>query len=162
MDWKLPLNSLQKDFIQRLEFNNIFHCPIEGRFSELTIIPHQETQEIRKFCEEMSDKFKGVSQQASKIFINNMKGKLAEAAVKARLASLITPIDLDIKVGGDGKVDFRLVGNPNIGIQVKARHGSVDTVQWEISAEEAEKNAALVCILIKEKVTKIQSEYKLI
>ncbi len=164
MDWKLPLKSLQTDFIERLKSNEIFHCPIKGTFCELTIIPQQETQEIKDFCEKMADKFKGASlhQSASEIFINNMKGKLAEAAVKARLAHLITPIDLGIKVGGDGQVDFRLASNPHVGIQVKARQGSVDIVQWEISAEEVEKNAALVCILIQEKVTKVQSEYRLI
>ena len=164
MDWKLPLKSLQKDFIERLKSGNIFHCPIEGTFAELTIILQEETQEIQTFSQGMVNKFKKIpsQQSTSKIFRNNMKGKLAEAAVKARLAHLITPINLDIKVGGDGKVDFQLVGNPNIGIQVKARHGSVDTVQWKISAEEAEKNAALVCILIQEEVTEIQSEYRLI
>jgi hypothetical protein len=96
------------------------------------------------------------------VFINNMKGKLAEEVVKARLAGLVTEIDYEKRLNGDGKVDFRLTSDPSIGIQVKARHGSIDSVQWWIDQEEITKNAVLVCILIQEEVHEAQTEYNLI
>ncbi|MEY3334087.1 MAG: hypothetical protein RLZZ176_2390, partial [Cyanobacteriota bacterium] len=50
----------------------------------------------------------------------------------------------------------------SIGIQVKARNGNFDKIQWSISREEIEKNAVLVCILIQEEVSEAQAEYNLI
>ena len=64
----------------------------------------------------------------------------------------MTEIDYEQRLGGDGKVDFTLTCAPDVGIQVKSRYGSIDTVQWSISPEEAYKNHVLVCILIQEEV----------
>ncbi len=91
-----------------------------------------------------------------------MKGKLGEEVVAERLEKLVTPVDYTEKHGGDGKVDFTLATNPTIGIQVKARHAAIDTVKWSISPEEVKKNAAVICILISEKVDEAQPEYNLI
>jgi len=95
-------------------------------------------------------------------FINNMKGKLGEEVVKSRLADFVTEVDYQKRVGGDGKVDFTLTSDSSIGIQVKARNGNFDKIQWSISREEIEKNAVLVCILIQEEVSEAQAEYNLI
>jgi len=91
-----------------------------------------------------------------------LKGKLGEEVVKARLSDLVTELDYAQRLRGDGKVDFRLTSDPTLGIQVKARHDSIDTVRWGISQEEVEKNVALVCILIQEEVSEAQTEYNLI
>ncbi|WP_298911740.1 hypothetical protein [uncultured Nostoc sp.] len=47
----------------------------------------------------------------------------------------MTEIDYEKRLSGDGKVDFTLNYNPSVGIQVKARHGSIDKVKWWISKE---------------------------
>ena len=91
-----------------------------------------------------------------------MKGKLGEEVVKSRLADFVTEVDYEKRVGGDGKVDFTLTSDSSIGIQVKARNGNFDKIQWSISREEIEKNAVLVCILIQEEVSEAQAEYNLI
>jgi tetratricopeptide (TPR) repeat protein len=111
----------------------------------------------------MADKYKRNSQASIRdVFINNLKGKLGEEVVAKRLGKLVTPVDYTEKLGGDGKVDFTLTTNPTIGIQVKARHGGIDTLRWSICPEEVKKNAALVCVLIQEGVDEAQPEYNLI
>jgi hypothetical protein len=161
MDWTTPLRSQQTDFIQRLKSGCLLHCEIQGQHSELTVISGERLQQLRDFCWEMAHKYKRNS-SVRKVFIDNMKGKLAEEVVQVRLIDLVTEVDYEKRISGDGKVDFRLTCDPAIGIQVKSRHGSIDTVQWSISKEEVEKNAVLVCILIQEKVNEAQSEYNLI
>ena len=91
-----------------------------------------------------------------------MKGKLGEIVVKKYLGNFVTPIDLQERHYGDGKIDFRLTSDPSIGIQVKARHASIDAVKWSINSEEVEKNGVLVCIYIQEEVSEAQPEYNLI
>jgi hypothetical protein len=63
-----------------------------------------------------------------------------------------TDVDRKTYIGGDGKVDFRLKADPTVGLQVKARHGDLETARWSISREEVEENAVLVCVLIQEEV----------
>jgi hypothetical protein len=99
--------------------------------------------------------------QPRDIFLNNLKGKLGEEVVKIRLGDFITEVNYEKLIGGDGKVDFTLVDNPNIGIQVKTRQGSIDTIEWKINSQEVKKNSVLVCILIQEEVRATQSEYHL-
>lgn len=161
MDWTTPLRAQQADFIQRLKANCLLHCETQGQHSELTVISGERLKQLRDFCWEMAEKYKRDC-PIRDVFINNLKGKLGEEVVKVRLADLVTEVDYEKRIGGDGKVDFRLSGDPHIGIQVKARHGSIDTIQWSISKEEAEKNAALICVLIQEKVNEAQAEYNLI
>ncbi len=110
----------------------------------------------------MVEKYKRMS-PVRDVFINNLKGKLGEEVVKARLSDLVTEVDYEKRQrGGDNKVDFRLTSDPSIGIQVKARHDSIDKVRWSISKEEVEINAILLCILIQEEVSEAQAEYHLI
>ena len=161
MDWTTPLRSQQTDFIQRLKSGCLLHCEIQGQHSELTVISGERLQQLRDFCWEMVDKYKRNS-SVRKVFIDNMKGKLAEEVVQARLIDLVTEVDYEKRINGDGKVDFRLNSDPAIGLQVKSRHGTIDTVQWSISKEEVEKNAVLVCILIQEEVNEAQAKHNLV
>ncbi|MBE9232902.1 tetratricopeptide repeat protein [Cuspidothrix issatschenkoi LEGE 03284] len=161
MGWTTPLKAQQADFIQRLKSAKLLHCDEKGQHSELTIISGKRLDQLRKFCWRMTNKFKQNS-DVEIVFINNMKGKLGEEVVKSRLADFVTEVDYEKRVGGDGKVDFTLTCDSSIGIQVKARNGNFDKIQWSISREEIKKNAVLVCILIQEEVSEAQAEYNLI
>jgi tetratricopeptide (TPR) repeat protein len=161
MDWTTPLRSQQSDFIKRLKSECLLHCETQGQHSELTFISGKRLKQLRDFCWKMVEKYKQTS-PARDVFINNLKGKLGEEVVKARLAEFVTEVDYEKRLGGDGKVDFTLTSDPPVGIQVKACHGSIDTIRWSISREEVEKNAALVCILIQEEVSEAQTAYNLI
>ncbi|QLE55959.1 tetratricopeptide repeat protein [Nostoc sp. TCL26-01] len=161
MDWITLLRSLQSDFIKRLSSGCLLHCEIEGQYSELTIISGERLKALRGFCWQMAEKYKRVS-PVRDVFVSYLKGKLGEEVVKERLANLITEVDYEKRFGGDGKIDFTLTNNPNIGVEVKSRHGSIDRVRWSISSEEVEKNAVVVCILIQEEVNEAQSQYHLL
>lgn len=161
MDWTTPLRSQQSDFIKRVKSGYLLHCEIEGRHSELTVISGERLEQLREFCWEMAEKYKRNS-PVRKVFIGNMKGKLGEEVVKARLGKLVNEVDYEKKLRGDGKVDFTMASDRDVAIQVKARHGNIDTVQWTISQEEVEKNTALICILIQEEVKEAQPAYNLI
>jgi hypothetical protein len=161
MDWTTLLRSQQADFIQRLNSGLLLRCQTVGQHSELTVISGERLKQLRDFCWEMAEKYKRNS-PVRKVFINNMKGKLAEEVVKARLAGLVTEVDYEKRLSGDGKVDFRLTSDPSLGIQVKARHDNIDSVRWWIDQEEINKNAVLVCILIQQEVHEAQTEYNLI
>jgi tetratricopeptide (TPR) repeat protein len=161
MDWITLLRSLQSDFIKRLSSGCLLHCEIEGQYSELTVISGERLKTLRDFCWQMAEKYKRVS-PVRDVFISYLKGKLGEEVVKERLADLITEVDYEKRIGGDGKTDFTLTANPTIGIEVKSRHGNIDRVRWSISAEEVEKNAVVVCIFIQEDVNEAQSAYHLL
>ncbi len=160
MDWITLLRSLQSDFIKRLTSGCLLHCQTEGQYSELTIISGDRLKALRDFCWLMAEKYKRTS-PVRDVFINNLKGKLGEEVVKERLADFITELDYEKRFGGDGKIDFTLTSDPSIGIEVKSRHGSIDTVRWSVSSEQVEKNAVVVCILIQEEVNEAQPEYHL-
>jgi tetratricopeptide (TPR) repeat protein len=163
MDWIKLLRSQQADFIQRLKSGCLLHCEIEGQHSELTVISGERLKQLRDFCWQMAEKYKRTSPSPVRdVFINNLKGKLGEEVIKARLDKFVTEVDYEKRLSGDGKIDFTLTSNSSVGIQVKARHGNSDTIQWSITSEEVEKNAVLVCILIQEEVSEAQSEYNLI
>ncbi|MFH7028039.1 MAG: tetratricopeptide repeat protein [Heteroscytonema crispum UTEX LB 1556] len=160
MDWTTVLRSLQSDFIKRLTSGCLLHCETEGQYSELIIISGERLKALREFCWLMAEKYKRTS-PVRNVFISNLKGKLGEEVVKERLADFITEVDYEKRFGGDGNVDFTLNSNPNIGIEVKSRHGTIDKVRWSISSEEVEKNAVVVCVLIQEEVSEAQPEYHL-
>ncbi|WP_414549605.1 tetratricopeptide repeat protein [Anabaena sp. CCY 0017] len=163
MDWKTILKAQQTDFIARLESGDLLHCDKEGKHSELTVISGERLKQLRKFCWDMAEKYRRTSSIPIRdVFVNNMKGKLGEEVVKTRLADFVTEVDYEKRIGGDGKVDFTLTSDSSVGIQVKARHGKFDQIQWFISQEEIEKNAVLVCILIQEEVSEAQPQYNLI
>ncbi|MBD2060488.1 hypothetical protein H6F88_31595 [Oculatella sp. FACHB-28] len=158
------LRSQQRDFIERLQTNpaNLLQSNIMGFHSEVTLISSENPKRLRDFCWKMTDKFKRSSSPNQKLFIENLKGKLGEEAFSARIGSLVTEVDYEQRVGGDGKVDFRLKANPAVGIQVKARNGEADTIEWFISEEEVLENAIVVCFLIQEEVDEAQPEYRII
>jgi WD40 repeat protein len=167
MDWTTPLRSQQSEFIKRLKSDsaifNLAKYELTDYSRELTVIVGEELDDIRKYCWYIADKYKKISKRTVyDDFINNLKGKLGELIVKKHLDNLVTSIDLEERSSGDGKVDFRLTSDPSIGIQVKARHASIDSVKWSISSEEVKNNAVLVCIYIQEEVSEAQPEYNLI
>lgn len=161
MDWITLLRSLQSDFIKRLNSGCLLHCETPGNHSELTIISGERLKILRNFCWLMAEKYKRTS-PVRNVFISNLKGKLGEEVVKERLAELITEVDYEKRIGGDGRHDFTLTQNPEIRIQVKSRHGAIEQLQWSVSAEEVQKNTVIVCILIKQEVNEAQSEYHLL
>ncbi|KST65182.1 tetratricopeptide repeat protein [Mastigocoleus testarum] len=161
MDWTTVLRSLQSDFIKRLKSGCLLHCQKEGEYSELTIISGERLRILRDFCWEMAEKYKRAG-TVRDVFISNLKGKLGEEVVKERLADLITEIDYAKRFGGDGNVDFTLLSDPTIGIEVKSRSGTFDKVRWSLSVEEVRKNAVVVCVLIQEQVNEAQSKFNLI
>jgi tetratricopeptide (TPR) repeat protein len=161
MDWITVLRSLQSDFVSRLLSGSLLHCQIEGQHSELTIISGERLRGLRDFCWQMAEKYKRVS-PVRDVFISFLKGKLGEEVVRERLAGLITEVDYEKRIGGDGNVDFTLSGNPLVGVEVKSRYGSIERVTWSVSAEEVAKNAVIVCVLIQENVHEAQSQYHMI
>ncbi|MBF2015839.1 MAG: tetratricopeptide repeat protein [Rivularia sp. T60_A2020_040] len=163
MNWITLLKTQQADFIERLKCGCLLHCDKIGQHSELTIISDEKLIQLRSFCWEMADKYKNFySSPIRDVFINNLKGKLGEEVVKIYFGDLITEVDYEKRLGGDGKVDFTLTSDSSIGIQVKARYGDIDTVKWWVSKEEVEKNAVLICVLIQEEVNEAQSKYNLV
>ena len=161
MDWTTVLRSLQSDFIKRLKSGCLLHCQREGEYSELTIISGERLRQLRDFCWQMAEKYKRAG-TVRDVFISNLKGKLGEEVVKERLADLVTEIDYAKRFGGDGNVDFTLVSDPTIGIEVKSRFGSFERIRWSLSVEEVRKNTVVVCVLIQEEVNEAQSEFHLI
>jgi tetratricopeptide (TPR) repeat protein len=163
MDWTTILKAQQTDFIQRLKSGDLLHCEKEGQHGELTVISGERLQQLRVFCWDMAEKYRHTSSNPIRdVFINNLKGKLGEEVVKSRLGDFVTEVDYKKRKGGDGKVDFTLTSDSSIGIQVKARYGNFDKVQWSIDREEIEKNAVLVCILCQEEFSENEKEYRLI
>lgn len=134
MDWIKLLRSQQGDFIQRLKSGCLLHCETEGQHSELTVISGERLKQLRDFCWQMAEKYKRMS-PVRDVFINNLKGKLGEEVIKARLDNFVTEVDYEKRLRGDGKIDFTLTSNSSVGIQVKARHGNGDTIQWSINSE---------------------------
>ncbi len=161
MDWITVLRWLQSDFINRLSSGSLLHCENEGQHSELTVISGTRLNSLRNFCWRMAEKYKRVS-PVRDVFVSYLKGKLGEELVKERLAGFITEVDYEYHLGGDGNVDFTLTANPLIGVEVKSRCGSFDTVKWSVTSEEVSKNAVIVCVLIHEKINEAQSEYNLV
>lgn len=93
----------------------LLHCETQGQHSELTFISGERLKQLREFCWHMAEKYKRMS-PVRDVFINNLKGKLGEEVVKARLAEFVTEVDYEQRLGGDGKVDFTLTSDPSVGI----------------------------------------------
>ena len=152
----------QTDFINKLRAGDSLYHLITGQQGEKIVISSERLYRLRDFCWEITDKYKDRSEDIHKTFLNNFKGCLGEEAVKDYLGDLITSVNYEIKAGGDGKVDFTLTDNPNIGIQVKTRQGNINTVKWSISKDEIKKNTVLLCVLIQETIDEVRGEYNLI
>lgn len=163
MEWVTLLKSLQADFIERLKTGseNLLHCNIDAHHSELTIISGEKLDKLLDFCWQMAEKYKKTS-SVRNIFINNLKGKLGEEVVKTRLGNLINEVDYEEKLGGDGKIDFKLTASPLVGIQVKVRYGTLDKVEWRINKQEIENNSVLICLLVQEEIKESQASYSLV
>ncbi|MEH2275439.1 MAG: WD40 repeat domain-containing protein [Nostoc sp.] len=164
------LREIQVEFIQRLNTNQdeeLLCSRYEGNYSELKIILLDELKYAREFAWKMVDKFKYQSNNARVIFSNHLKGKLGEIAVKHSLGNYITSVSYEILPSGDGKVDFMINSNKDIGMQVKTRHGNINT-QWKFSKDEIEINKVLACVLIYKKhlesqsFNEFESEYRLL
>jgi hypothetical protein len=162
MDWKTILQAQQTDFINRLKSGDLLQCNQPGKHSELTVITGDSLQQLRRFCWRMVDIYRRSNSKSEDVFVNNMKGKLGEEVVKTRLGDLLTDVDYEEYQDGDGGVDFTLAADSSIGIQVKARQGKFDQIEWSISEKEINKNAVLVCILIQEEVNEAQNQYHLV
>ncbi|BAY67166.1 heat shock protein DnaJ domain-containing protein (plasmid) [Calothrix brevissima NIES-22] len=170
MDWINLQQQLQDDFTKRLSLNSNLLNSLSDINNELKIYPNEfrivygeDLKNIIKYCWEITDKFKKTSQKSVyENFVNNLQGKLGELVVKQYLGNLVTAIDLQIKLGGDGKVDFRLTSEPSLGIQVKVRSGEFNFVKWSVDVEEINNNSVIICLLIPEKITILQQKYCLI
>lgn len=164
-EWIHLLGYQQDDFRNRLKvgINNLSTTKVEGLHSELITISKERVQIIKEFCWEISDKYKKKSTNKIKeIFINNLKGKLAEEAIRQYLGKLVDEVNYEINHGGDGKVDLVLSKYPDICLQVKCRQGKPDDVFWNVSVEEAQSNCAIVCVLVLEDISESQEEYTLL
>jgi len=128
IDWTVTIKAQQADFIARLESGCLLHCALEGKHSELTVIPGGKLNQLGNFCWEMAEKYNRMS-PVRDVFINNLKEKLGEEVVKLRLGNLVTEVGYEKRIGGDGQVDFTLTSDASIGIQVKARHGNINDVR---------------------------------
>ena len=110
----------------------------------------------------MAEKYKRGS-KVKNTFINNLKGKLGEEIVKRCLGDFITEVDYQLKLGGDGKIDFTLSSDLSKGIQVKTRTSKKGgEMTWTVSLDEIQKNSAIICILIEEEIDEAQAEYHLV
>lgn len=164
-EWVQLLKSQQEDFIERLNrgTSNLIVANDEGLHSELVKISKDTTKNIKEFCWEIADKYKSSPKQKIKdLFINNLKGKLAEESIRRYLGKIVGEVNYEIKVGGDGKVDLYLSEFPDICLQVKCRQGKPQDVEWIVSKEEVEANCVIVFVSILEKIDESQDEYNLI
>jgi hypothetical protein len=111
-------------------------------------------------------------------YMNWMIGKLGEIAAKRCLGNLVSDINYKTEGWGDGGIDFQLVGNKDIGIQVKtkaryrlpedyrrnenemvdyiheidierhARFESLESHVWSLNQKEVDTNQIIICLLM--------------
>jgi uncharacterized protein YjbI with pentapeptide repeats len=163
-DWLKPLLALQSDFIKRLKSNQLLFSPLsssnEGLHKESIIVSGEERRKIRNFGWDMVKKFNRSDPKNS--FRNSLKGKLGEEGIRSCLGDLVAPVDYNIFPGGDGGVDLRVRDFPDIGIQVKTTHNTIEKAYWKISEKEKELNKVLACVLILEEIEDDQPEFNLV
>lgn len=162
MEWTLPLQSQQAEFIKRLQLGteNLRCCSSSGMHGEIKAISSSHLQPLRKYCWEIIEKYR--DKPARQVFINHMKGKLGEEVTKECLGTLVGKVEYTILPTGDGKIDLVLKTNRNIGIQVKTRCSDTDKVSWLVSSDEVKKNKVIVCVLIlesKQSFNEFRSDY---
>lgn len=165
MNWKqiLALRLLQQDFCNRLQKDEILDSPFFQEHTEEMTISSDKTEQLRDFCWEMVRKFR--NSHPKKVFINNMTGKLAEEAVKNRLGKLLENVNYQTYSGGDGKVDFRVVYDSQVGLQVKARtvkNNDLEQLTWTVSQAEVEQNKAICCLFTPQSINEAQSSYRFV
>lgn len=138
MDWTTPLRSQQMDFIERLKSGHLLHCNLNGRYSELRIIPHP---------------FPSQDEPSMDSFLDRQLGK---EALKAGLDDFIAELD------SDRDSDFSLTSNPRAKIRAIACRDAQKVIQWSATAEELQNNAVLVYFLIQPIPGENPAKYRLI
>jgi hypothetical protein len=160
--WIRLLRCQQEDFTERLKVGQLLTAGAPGSHGESFQVSGDGLKILRGFCWDMAEKYKRGA-NVRRTYLNNLKGKLGEEIIKNSLGNLVHEVDYDLKVGGDGKVDFTLASDPRYGIQVKTRCVADEKQPfWIVSPDEIQRNEAIACILIKEEVDEAQSEYNLI
>lgn len=122
MDWTTPLRSQQADFSQRLQLNQLLPLQIPGLYGEYKLFSPREIK----------------AWQSSE----SLGTFLARKALKIYLDYFITAVP------GDRDVDFRVTRHLDLGLRLKtASFTQGDEVQWQVTPEERDRNAAIVFIL---------------
>jgi len=157
------LKSQQLDLIQRLKVGHqcLLHNEVKGQNTEIVVISGDRLKQLVDFCWKMADKYKQKS-FVRDVFTRNIKGKLGEEAISYQLGDLITEVDYERRIIGDGKVDFTLISDNSIGIQVKTRYGDINKIEWIFSRDEINRNSVLVCIANLENFDERKNDYKMI
>ncbi len=203
LSWQGILEAQQKDFIKRLAsyFTDQYYLDILGytpvvlscltsnsetelRYQHLaefgcaelvTIdLDYGEFMYLDNFCDQMAYKYG----RYSDYYMNWMIGKIGEIAAKRCLGNLVSDINYKTEGWGDGGIDFQLVGNKDIGIQVKtkaryrlhedygrnenemveyiheidieryARFESLESHVWSLNQKEVDANQIIICLLM--------------
>lgn len=187
ISWEKVLEIQQEDFIKRLKAAyypvqlsatplSIFHC------GEPDLFPDQSCERIDLNLDRFQDlkinEFSNELAEDEDSYMNHMIGKIGEESLKVYLGSNLSPVDYEVRNGGDGGVDFVWKFRTDISIQVKTRilgrikqpqieaytnsdifdmahfvlrdkpNEFIDDMYWNIKPEEKEKNKILVCILL--------------
>lgn len=163
MDGIRLLESQQLDLIKRLKFGHkyLLHSQVKGQNTEIVVISGDRLQQLVDFCWKMADKYKQKS-FVRDVFNRHIKGKLGEEAISYQLGDLISEVDYETRIIGDGKVDFTLISDSSVGIQVKTRYGDINKIEWVFSRDEINKNSVLVCIASLEDFDERKNDYKMI
>jgi hypothetical protein len=202
LSWQEILKSQQIDFMKRLashftdqySLDFLGYTPIvlscltsdsdtekayphlrEFGYSELVKVDldYGEYMNIDHFCNEMVDKYYRNERRVEDEYTNWRIGKLGEEAVKRCLGDLVTDVSYRTDNYGDGGVDFQLVSNKYIGIQVKtkaryrdwdenemvnyihyidiecfARLESLGSHIWSLNQKEIDANKVIICLLM--------------
>ncbi len=159
MDWTLLLKAQQSDFIHRLKTGHLLNCETPGRHRELSVISGEKLEQLQKLSWQKAENYQGTPEFRD-IFIKMMTTKLGEEVVEACLGNLVTKFNNEDLLSQEAKRDFSLASNEEIGIVVKASQGDVENIHWSIHAEEIEKNAVVVCVMIQEEINEETSEYR--
>lgn len=160
MDWTTPLKSQQADFIKRLKSDaaNLLHSQTRGCHSELMVLSGEKLTKIRDFCRQTAVNIEQKAQERD-IILNSLKEKLGKAVIATYLEGLAVEIEPQERQKTKSSVDFTLLFDSNLGIQVKTEYGNIDSVRWPINVEEAQQNVAVFCILLQEEVSEDRQVY---
>ncbi|MBD2039111.1 WD40 repeat domain-containing protein [Microcoleus sp. FACHB-672] len=160
MDWTTPLKFQQADFIKRLKSDaaNLLHSQTRGCHSELMVLSGEKLTKIRDFCRQTAVNIEQHS-PVSDIIHSFLKRQLGQAVVATYLEGLALEIDPLKYQKTKDSVDFTLLFDSNLGIQVKTEYGNIDSVRWPIYVEEIKQNVAIVCILLQEEVSEDRQIY---
>jgi hypothetical protein len=106
-EWLNLLRYQQEDFIKRINngISSLLSSNVEGLHTELVKISKDKTKKMKEFCWEIADKYKlNQRRKVKELFINNLKGKLAEESIRQYLGNIVGDVNYEINVEGDGFV----------------------------------------------------------